>query len=475
MKNFWGGRFSKSADKNLQEYWNSIAFDKELAVYDIAGSLAHAEMLGKCGIINKEEQDRLTSGLKELLKEAEEDKLDFSLEDEDIHMNIERLLQEKIGPLAGKLHTARSRNDQVALDIHLYVRDKALRLFSYLLDLSQILITQAVSNKDVIMCGYTHLQRAQPVLFAHHLLAYVSMFERDMERIQCSFPRINTSPLGAGAVAGTTFPIDRKYTAELLKFEGLYQNSMDAVSDRDFLVEFMSNCAIISMHLSRFCEEVVIWTSYEFNFITLDDSYSTGSSMMPQKKNPDLAELIRGKTGRVYGNLFAILTTLKGLPLTYNKDMQEDKECLFDTVKTLEGALFHLKGMIETWQVNDARMREAAESNFTDATDFADYLSKKGIPFREAHEITGRLVRDSIEKEKEITRHSLQELKKYSHLIEDDIFEELKLENIVSKRNSFGGTSPASVSFQTKTAQDKLKQNTTWLKSKISLLEQIKI
>jgi argininosuccinate lyase len=473
MKNLWSGRFSKSAGAKLQEYWNSISFDAQLAVYDIQGSIAHASMLGKCNIISPKESSEIISGLKSILNEALEGKLEYSMEDEDIHMNVERILHSRIGEVAGKLHTARSRNDQVALDMHMYVREKILTTVSLLLDFNKSLLNQAGINIDCIMPGYTHLQRAQPVLFSHHLLAYVNMFSRDIERLKDQYKRANSCPLGAGAIAGTTFSIDREYTAKLLKFDSVYQNSMDAVSDRDFTVEFLSSCALISTHLSRFCEEIVLWSSYEFGFVTLDEAFSTGSSMMPQKKNPDLAELVRGKTGRVYGNLMAFLTMLKGLPLTYNKDMQEDKEGLFDTVNTVEGALIHLKGMVDSWLISKEKMYKAAGGNYTNATDFADYLAKKGIPFREAHEITGKMVRDCLASNKELQSLSIDELKNYSAIIESDVFEALKIENIISRRRSLGGTSSESVKSQLNLLKSESERAGKWLNEKAALLDDI--
>lgn len=466
MKNFWSGRFTKSAGRKLQEYWNSISFDWALVEYDIQGSIAHSEMLQKCNIIGKEEGEKIISGLKELLAEYREGRLEYALEDEDVHMNIERLLHKKIGPLAGKLHTARSRNDQVALDMHLYLRRETLDIISLSASLAETLLDQARTHTDAVICGYTHLQRAQPVLFSHHLLAYVNMLLRDIERLQDSYKRLNKCPLGAGAIAGTTFPIDRRFVAERLKFDGIYTNSMDAVSDRDFSLEFLSDAAIMIMHLSRFCEEVVLWSSYEFGFLVLDDSYSTGSSMMPQKKNPDLAELVRGKSGRVFGNLISLLTVLKGLPLTYNKDMQEDKECVFDSVETIKGALLHIEGMAGSWRIQKDKMRAAASGNFTNATDFADYLSKKGMPFREAHEVTGKLVSHCISINKEINELSLSELKAYSGLIEEDVFEALKIDNIINRRLSEGGTSLKSVETQIPCLAENLNAISRWLQEK---------
>lgn len=471
-RKLWGGRFEGEASDDLQSYWNSISFDWVLAPYDIAGSIAHAKMLAKCGIIKEEEANQLVQGLKELLNSFDSGELHFSQSDEDVHMNIERLLHEKIGAVAGKLHTARSRNDQVALDVHLFVRDKCLDIAIAIETLQKTFIEKAEENLEVILPGYTHLQRAQPVLLSHHLLSYVDMLSRDAERFLDCFKRTNISPLGAGALAGTTFPIDREFVSQLLGFDGIYHNSMDAVSDRDFVVEFISAAALCIVHLSRFCEEVILWSSSEFGFVVLDDAFSSGSSMMPQKKNPDLAELVRGKTGRVVGSLVSLLTTLKGLPLTYNKDMQEDKEPLFDVSETILGALRHLAGMTKTLRLNSQKMKEAAQGNFTNATDLADYLAKKGVPFREAHEIVGRVVKSCISNGVEIDAFSLGELKKYAIQFEEDVFNALKVETIVNNRTSQGGTAKSSVlnqiTFSIKTLLDR-RAKVKALKEKITI------
>jgi argininosuccinate lyase len=463
MKKMWGGRFSGARDQSFEEFGASIAFDKRLAPYDIQGSIAHATMLGETGCISKDEAQQLVSGLQKVREKLEAGELEFRLADEDIHMNIERHLTELIGSVAGKLHTARSRNDQVATDMHLFVREALVLTIGALLDAQNSLIEQAERHSSVVMPGYTHLQRAQPVLFAHHLLAYAQMFKRDISRLTDQWRRVNILPLGSGAIAGTTFPLNRHLVAELLGFDGVYENSMDAVSDRDFVLEFESAASICMMHLSRICEEIVLWSSGEFGFIELDDSLSTGSSMMPQKKNPDFAELVRGKTGRVYGALFSLLTTMKGLPLTYNKDMQEDKEGLFDTVDTLLGSLKVVAAMIRGWRVKADRMREAAEQGFTNATDAADYLAKRGLPFRDAHEVVGKLVSHCIERGVHLSALDLAELRRFSNLFEADIFEALKLESVVNRRITRGGTGDAAVAKQLEALKKDLEQTKLWL------------
>jgi argininosuccinate lyase len=463
MKKLWGGRFSDSADSFAEEFGASISFDQRLAPYDIQGSIAHATMLGEQGIIPHGDATLIVDGLKQVREKLERNELQFRLQDEDIHMNIERHLTELIGPVAGKLHTARSRNDQVATDFHLFVRDALGRIVESIGGLQAGLVEQANQHRGTIMPGYTHLQRAQPILFAQHLLAYVAMLQRDIARAQDLWKRVNILPLGAGALAGTTFPINRLRVAELLKFDGVYENSMDAVSDRDFVVEFLSLTSISMMHLSRLCEEIVLWTSGEFGFVELDDSLSTGSSIMPQKKNADFAELVRGKTGRVYGSLMSILTTLKGLPLTYNKDMQEDKEGTFDAYDTLVGSLRVVEAMVRTWKVHSASMRRAAEGGFTNATDAADYLAKKGLPFREAHEVAGKLVRFCIENGKTLLELSLADYKKFSPLFENDILEALSLEAVVNRRTSRGGTAAKSVELQLQLIQESTQANRAWL------------
>lgn len=449
-KKLWGGAFTQSADAALQDFWNSIGFDHILAEYDITGSMAHAGMLGRCGILTADEAKTIIAGLEELLVEARNGTLQFQPEDEDIHMNIERLLHAKIGAVAGKLHTGRSRNDQSAVDMHLYVRHAAIKIARLLRGLIGALFEQAQANTATIMPGYTHLQRAQPVLFAHHLLAYAWMLSRDMTRMRHCLHAVRLSPLGAGAIAGTTFAIDRADTAQALGFAGVYENSMDAVSNRDHIVEMLAANALIAAHLSRFCEEIVLWTSAEFGFVRLSDAYCTGSSMMPQKKNADLAELVRGKTGRVYGHLMSMLTVLKGTPLTYNKDFQEDKECLFDSVNTVQQSLLHLTGMVQTMQARPDKMLKATIEGFLNATDLADYLAHKGLPFRQAHEVVGRMVAHCLEHDLALTDLSLAQMQGFNDLIDADVFEALAIETVVARRTSQGGTSPQAVADQIK-------------------------
>jgi argininosuccinate lyase len=470
MKKMWGGRFSGVRDQSIEEFGASIGFDKRLARYDIQGSIAHATMLGETGCISRDEARQIVAGLERVGEKLEKGELEFRLSDEDIHMNIERCLTETIGPVAGKLHTARSRNDQVATDLHLFVREVLVRSVESLKALQSALIEQAEQNMSVVMPGYTHLQRAQPILFAHHMLAYAQMFGRDIARFIDLWKRVNILPLGAGAIAGTTFALDRERVATLLRFDGVYENSMDAVSDRDFVIEYQSDAALCMMHMSRLCEEIVLWTTGEFGFIELDDTLSTGSSMMPQKKNPDFAELVRGKTGRVYGALFSLLTTMKGLPLTYNKDMQEDKEGLFDSVDTLLGSLNAVTAMVRCWKVNTARMREAAEQGFTNATDVADYLAKRGMPFRDAHEVTGKLVRYCIEKGCALHALTLAEWKSFSDLFEDDLFEAIKLETVVNRRTTRGGTGVSVVRVQLDAIKGDLKRTSDWLERAHTIL-----
>jgi len=440
MKKLWGGRFTKSAESWVDEFGASISFDQELVKEDIEGSIAHVTMLGKCGIVSMEEATTIKSGLLTLLEKAKSDELEFSVANEDIHLNIEKMLIDEIGQVGGKLHTGRSRNDQVATDMHLYLRQQVDEIIHLVEELQDAIVEQAEQHVETIAPGYTHLQRAQPISFAHHLLAYYWMLERDKERLTDSLKRINISPLGAGALAGTTFPIDRYYSAELLGFEKIYENSIDAVSDRDFIIEFLSNSSMVMMHLSRFCEELILWSSQEFNFIEMDDAFATGSSIMPQKKNPDMAELIRGKTGRVYGNLFGLLTVLKGTPLAYNKDMQEDKEGMFDTVKTVKGSLKIFAGMVSTMKVKKEVMATAVKKDFSNATELADYLASKGLPFREAHEVVGKLVLICIKRGVFLSDLPLDVLKEASSLFEDDIYEVLLPETAVARRKSAGGT-----------------------------------
>ncbi|CDQ38132.1 argininosuccinate lyase [Virgibacillus salexigens] len=466
----WGGRFTKPTSQLVDEYTASIYFDKKLAVYDIEGSLAHVAMLGKCEIITKEEAKTIAEGLQKVASTIESGEAILREEHEDIHMNVERLLIEAIGPVGGKLHTGRSRNDQVALDMRLYLRDALVEITQLAVQVQQALVKQATANMDTILPGYTHLQRAQPVLFSHHLLAYAWMFQRDIERLIDSWKRVNQSPLGAGALAGTTFPIDRKYVAQQLAFEGICENSLDAVSDRDFVVEFLSDASMISMHLSRLCEEIVQWSSQEFNFIEIDDEFSTGSSMMPQKKNPDVAELVRGKTGRVYGHLMGMLTTLKGLPLAYNKDMQEDKEGMFDTVETLRGALSLFAPMIESMNVNKEAMYKAVQNDYSNATDFADYLVGKGITFRESHAITGETVLYCIKENKYLTDLTIKEFQTFSNAIESDIYDYLAPEAVVQARNATGGTAKNQVTAQLKKVTQAIEKNNQWVSAKNEIL-----
>jgi len=454
MKKLWGGRFQKTPEAWVDEFNASITFDKQLVEEDIQGSLAHVKMLAKCGILTKEEGEAIEKGLHRLLEKAKNGELEYSVQYEDIHLNIEKMLIDEIGPIGGKLHTSRSRNDQVATDMHLYLKKHVEAIVELIRELQKALVNKAEQHIETILPGYTHLQRAQPVSFAHHLLAYFWMLERDKSRFTESLKRINISPLGAAALAGTTFPIDRKYTAELLGFDEVYLNSLDAVSDRDFIVEFMSNSSLLMIHLSRFCEELILWCSQEFQFVEMDDAYSTGSSIMPQKKNPDMAELIRGKSGRVVGNLVGLLTVLKGLPLAYNKDLQEDKEGMFDTVKTVEGCLQIMTGMIETLKVNKEQMEKSVKQDFSNATELADYLAKKGLPFREAHEVVGKLVYKCIQKGIYLLDLPLEEYKEASSLFENDVYEVLNPYEAVNKRNSLGGTGFKEVKEQINKAKE---------------------
>lgn len=440
MSKLWGGRFTKSAEEWVDEFGASISFDKELVLEDIQGSLAHVMMLKKCKILTVEDADLIISGLQILRGKAKLDELTFSVEMEDIHLNLESMLISEIGPVGGKLHTGRSRNDQVATDIHLYLRTQTEEVVKLINGLQAAIIEQAEQHVETLVPGYTHLQRAQPISFAHHLMAYFWMLERDKQRFNECQKRINVSPLGAGALAGTTFQIDRSYSAELLGFAGIYENSLDAVSDRDFALEFLSNSSTMMMHLSRFSEEIILWSSQEFQFVELDDAFSTGSSIMPQKKNPDMAELIRGKTGRVYGNLTGMLTVLKGLPLAYNKDMQEDKEGIFDTVKTIIGSLKIFEGMISTMKVKTEVMEKATKNDFSNATELADYLAAKGMPFREAHEVVGKLVLFCVQNGCYLADLNLNQFKEASELFEEDIYTALNPYEAVKRRNSQGGT-----------------------------------
>ena len=457
-KKLWGGRFKQSTDALMETFSASISFDKRLYDCDIEGSIAHCKMLARCKIITSAESKKIIKGLQRILRECDEGRFEFSVRLEDIHMNIESRLREIIGPVAGKLHTARSRNDQVCLDIRLYLRKEVEDIVVELNNLCKALVAIAKKNIDHVIPGYTHLQRAQPVLLSHHLLAYVEMMLRDKERFLDAYKRINVMPLGSAALAGTNFPIDRKITAKLLRFPEISHNSMDAVADRDFAAEFCSASALVMMHLSRFCEEIVIWNSSEFGFLELSDAFTTGSSIMPQKKNPDAAELIRGKSGRVFGNLVSLLTLMKGLPLAYNKDLQEDKEPLFDTAETVKVCLRIFTDMMKSAKFIPIAKKELEASGFLTATDLADYLVLKGVPFRDAHEITGKTVAFCLEKEKTLTDISLPELRKISKRFDKDVFEHIALNNSVDRKNVYGGTAKKQVRAQITRLTKKLKQ-----------------
>ena len=457
-KKLWGGRFKQSTDALMETFSASISFDKRLYDCDIEGSIAHCKMLARCKIITSAESKKIIKGLQRILRECDEGRFEFSVCLEDIHMNIESRLREIIGPVAGKLHTARSRNDQVCLDIRLYLRKEVEDIVCELNNLCKALVAIAKKNIDHVIPGYTHLQRAQPVLLSHHLLAYVEMMLRDKERFLDAYKRINVMPLGSAALAGTNFPIDRKITAKLLRFPEISHNSMDAVADRDFAAEFCSASALVMMHLSRFCEEIVIWNSSEFGFLELSDAFTTGSSIMPQKKNPDAAELIRGKSGRVFGNLVSLLTLMKGLPLAYNKDLQEDKEPLFDTAETVKVCLRIFTDMMKSAKFISIAKKELEASGFLTATDLADYLVLKGVPFRDAHEITGKTVAFCLEKEKTLTDISLPELRKISKRFDKNVFEHIALNNSVDRKNVYGGTAKKQVRVQITRLTKKLNQ-----------------
>ena len=459
MAKMWAGRFSKELDKTADDFNSSIHFDCKMFRQDIRGSMAHASMLGAQDIIPKADADTIIEALGGILEDLENGKLSFDYDCEDIHMFIEQVLTERIGDVGKKLHTARSRNDQVALDIRMYLRDETAEIIELLKNLIAAILDQATKYKATIMPGYTHLQRAQPITFGHHLMAYAYMIRRDIARIEDARARMNLSPIGSCALAGTTYPTDRRFEAKQLGFDGICLNSLDGVSDRDFCVELMSAFSILMMHLSRFSEEIILWASWEFKFIELDDSYTTGSSIMPQKKNPDMAELVRGKTGRVYGDLMALLTTLKGLPLAYNKDMQEDKEAIFDSLETVKMCLGVFTPMIATMKAIPENMYRAAQGGFINATDLADYLTKKGMPFRAAYKIVGQIVALCIEKRTVLDDLPLTEYRAYSDLFEEDLYGEISLETCVAKRISEGGTSVVSVEAQIEDMTAYLKAN----------------
>ncbi|MBD5141235.1 MAG: argininosuccinate lyase [Ruminococcus sp.] len=444
----WAGRFSKELDKRVNDFNSSISFDARMYRQDIRGSIAHATMLGDTGIIDKVESEKIVEGLNGILSDIDSGKLLFDPNAEDIHMFVEQVLTERLGDTGKRLHTARSRNDQVALDIRMYLRDEIMVIIPMLKNLAETLCKIAEENTDTVMPGYTHLQRAQPITLAHHLMAYANMLVRDIDRLADTYKRMNIMPLGSGALAATTYPIDRRQVSALLGFDDITQNSLDGVSDRDFCIELCSALSILMMHLSRLSEEIVMWCSWEFKFIELDDAYSTGSSIMPQKKNPDITELIRGKTGRVYGDLNTLLVMMKGIPLAYNKDMQEDKEAIFDAIDTAKLCLETVTPMLATMRVNKENMRNAAARGFINATDCADYLVKKGMPFRDAYKITGTLVALCIEKNTTLEQLPIEEYKKLCGTFEEDVYEAIKLETCVNMRKAEGGPAPESVKRQ---------------------------
>ena len=445
MAQLWGGRFTKETDQLVYNFNASITFDQKFYKQDIEGSIAHVTMLAKQGILTEQERDDIVRTLKEIRNEVESGRLEITSEYEDIHSFVEANLIDRLGDTGKKLHTGRSRNDQVALDMRLYTRDELLHTDDLLKELLETILKIMEANTETIMPGFTHLQKAQPITLAHHMGAYFEMFKRDRFRLHDIYERMNYCPLGSGALAGTTYPLDREYTAELLGFYGPTLNSMDGVSDRDYLIEFLSACATIMMHLSRFSEEIIIWNSNEYQFVEIDDAYSTGSSIMPQKKNPDIAELVRGKTGRVYGALMSLLTTMKGIPLAYNKDMQEDKELSFDAMDTVKGCIALFTGMLATMKFNKGKMRLSANNGFTNATDAADYLVKHGVPFRDAHGIIGKIVLYCIERGIAIDDMSLDELKAICPVFEEDIYEEISMETCVNNRLTIGAPGKAAM------------------------------
>ena len=453
----WGGRFQKATDKKVDDFNSSIRFDKRMYRQDIRGSIAHARMLGAQGIIPAEDSKKIAAELENILADIDAGKVEFLIDAEDIHMNIEKILTDRIGEAGKRLHTGRSRNDQVALDIRMFLMDENEEIAQMLIELMKALTELAKKHTDTVMPGYTHLQKAQPITFAHHCMAYFEMFRRDYMRLCDCKERTNVMPLGSGALAGTTYPLDRRFVAEQLGFADITRNSLDGVSDRDFVIELAGCLSLIMMHLSRFCEELILWSSHEFSFIEMDDAYSTGSSIMPQKKNPDVAELIRGKTGRVYGHLMGLLTTMKGLPLAYNKDMQEDKEPIFDSIDTVKLCLPVFCDMIATMTVKKDNMLKGAKGGFTNATDAADYLVKKGMPFREAHSVIGNLVFYCIEHNKSLDDLSIDEYKTFSDIFEDDIYTAVSMETCVNDRKVEGGPAKAAVANAIKESEEFLK------------------
>ena len=457
MEKLWGGRFQKATDKKVDDFNSSIRFDKRMYRQDIRGSIAHARMLGKQNIIPKDDADKIVCELENILKDIEGGKVEFLIDAEDIHMNIEKILTDRIGEAGKRLHTGRSRNDQVALDIRMFLMDECMDIKEMLLYTLETILNLAKEHTKTIMPGYTHLQKAQPITFSHHCMAYFEMFKRDLLRLEDWYKRVNIMPLGSGALAGTTYPLDRDFVAGELGFDSVTINSLDGVSDRDFVIELASCFSMVMMHLSRFCEELILWSSHEFSFVEMDDAYSTGSSIMPQKKNPDVAELIRGKTGRVYGHLMGLLTTMKGLPLAYNKDMQEDKEPIFDCIDTIKLCLPVFCDMIATMTVRKDNMLKGSKGGFTNATDAADYLVKKGMPFREAHSVVGNLVFYCIEHNKALDDLSIDEYKSFSDIIEDDIYTAISMETCVNDRKVIGGPAEATVNDAIKKSEEFLK------------------
>lgn len=457
MSKLWGGRFQKSTDKLVDDFNSSIRFDQRLYKQDILGSIAHVKMLGKQNIIPAADSQLIEKTLKEILIDIEEGKVEFDVAAEDIHMNIEQILISRIGDVGKRLHTGRSRNDQVALDMRMYVKDEIRIIQEMISNLQRILLNIAKGNLETILPGYTHLQKAQPITVAHHFMAYFEMLKRDKSRLEDTYKRTNVLPLGSGALAATTYPLDREFVSRELGFESVSLNSLDAVSDRDFCIELLNSLSILMMHLSRFSEEIILWCSHEFQFIELDDAFSTGSSIMPQKKNPDIAELVRGKTGRIYGSLMALLATMKSLPLAYNKDMQEDKEPVFDAIDNVKMCLPVFADMVRTMKIRKDRMYEGAKGGFTNATDLADYLVKKGIAFRDAHEIVGKIVFSCIQRNIGLDDMTLEEYKQVSPIIEEDVFKAISLEECVNKRNIIGGPSKEMIEKVIKINEEYLK------------------
>ena len=456
----WAGRFQKETDTLVNDFNSSISFDARMYKEDIAGSIAHAAMLGKQGIIEAHEAEKIIGGLQAILADIEGGRVEFSLENEDIHMNIETMLTQRIGDTGKRLHTARSRNDQVAVDFRLFVKEEIPQMIAQVLDLERVLIQKAKANQETVMPGYTHLQRAQPTTFGHYMMAYANMLKRDVTRLEDCLERMDECPLGAGALAASTYPVDRFATAAALGFRKPTDNSMDSVSDRDFAIELLSACSILMMHLSRFSEEIILWCSWEFKYVELDDAYSTGSSIMPQKKNPDVAELVRGKTGRVYGSLVTLLTVMKGLPLAYNKDMQEDKECVFDAIDTVKMCLPVFTAMLDTLTVKEKNMHRAAAGGFINATDCADYLVKKGMPFREAYMIVGRLVNMCIKTGETLDTLPLKDFRSVSGVFDADVYQALELKTCVNGRKVYGGPAKEAVERQIEAIEQFVRERT---------------